>query len=188
MKRILTVFLSLVVGISIHAQEKIKPVEGELFFGATFPLSAFQDGNKGVGPLIGGEIRYNFKESPFDIGISLGMTTAMYDFTLQDYSTKETKEYSQSNRTAYIALSSNYNFKQGEKINPYAGIGIGLASNDVLGDVLYENNEGGSTVIIPRIGIEFVRHFRITLSSTISKKGYHNKSLGIGFVFGGGKK
>ena len=40
----------------------------------------------------------------------------------------------------------------------------------------------------PRVGVEFIHHIRLTGQFNISRKGYNNFSLSIGFVLGGRPK
>mgnify|MGYP000761111573 CR=1 FL=1 len=93
----------------------------------------------------------------------------------------------QNNRTLSIAATGGYNFRQGRKINPFAGIALGVACNDVVGDKLYPV-KGTSMLICPRVGVEFLYHIRLMTELNISRKGFNNAAISIGFVLGGRPK
>lgn len=176
---------------------EVKSLEYEIQLGATLPFGSYHEGKANVGPLLGPvELRYNVEDSPFDISLSLGLSTAIWDIPVQkpviDYDKEEfTGEYTsemqeQNNRSAYLAIGGNYNFKQGRQCNPFVGLGLGLVYKDVLTGPL--DGEGTSPVIIPRFGVELFRHLRFTCASHISRNGWNNVSLAVGVVFGGGLK
>lgn len=180
MKRLFIFIVILLIGPAIYAQaERVTRLEGEFYVGATCPLSDFHSGTKKVGSALGAELRYNFNDSPFDIGFTCFLTTSVYGFEDDDV---------QVNRPGVVAFLSDYNFKQGGKVNPYVGLGVGISSNDVLNDKIFDDEESCSLAFVPRIGVEFIHRLRLTLSSNITKKGYHNLSLTVGFVIGGSKK
>lgn len=86
-----------------------------------------------------------------------------------------------------LALTGDYNFRQGTKINPFVGAAWGVAFNDVVGDK-YFPSEGTSMLFAPRVGVELLYHIRLMAQFNISRKGYNNFSLTIGFVLGGRPK
>ena len=52
-----------------------------------------------------------------------------------------------------------------------------------------ENNTRGSFSLMPRAGVEFINHLRLTLNYKYNQRGmYHYLGLSIGGVFGGGRK
>jgi hypothetical protein len=182
MKRIYFIFLALCFMYS-HAFAQTNNVhlfEGELNFGITSPLGNYHDGDSKIGGEIGMEMRYNLPQTPFDTGLLLNITTAIRDFS----SEISDDEHDQSNRTCNLVLVGDYNSRQGKMINPFVGLGIGAAFNDVLNDVAYDSH-GISMAFIPRVGVEFVHVFRLTWSANISRKGYNNVALTASFVIGG---
>ena len=62
-----------------------------------------------------------------------------------------------------------------------------VAFNDVVGDK-YFPSEGTSMLFAPRVGVELLYHIRLMAQFNISRKGYNNFSLTIGFVLGGRPK
>lgn len=162
----------------------VRPIEFEMHVGATCPLGGMHDTDKKTGPALGVELRYNFKDSPFDVGLALDITTARYGWRPDEY------DRSQSNRTAFLGTTVDYNFHQGGKVNPFVGMGIGVGLHDALVDVIEETNDGTATfpTVSPRVGVELWRHLRLTLAANLSCKYYNNLSLTVGYVIGGGKK
>lgn len=169
---------------NIKSVQGVRPIEFEMHVGATRPLGSIYGSKKNFGPALGMELRYNFRDSPFDAGFAIDITTAVHygEGWVPD-------EWAQSNRTAVIGFMGDYNFRQGDKVNPFVGMGWGLALHDALIDVIDETNDRNTTaMIIPRVGVELWRHLRLTLAANLSCKYFNNMSLTVGFVIGGGKK
>ncbi|MCF0198972.1 MAG: hypothetical protein HUK02_06570 [Bacteroidaceae bacterium] len=95
----------------------------------------------------------------------------------------------------------DWNFKQGHKFNPFAGLGVGLAHHHIkdaklkdelkeyVHDVKYFKNDGVNSVIFsPRLGVELFRHCRLTATVRISKKYFNSLQLTAGATFGGRPK
>lgn len=177
---ILLMALSFMAAKTNAQNNDVKRFEFELRAGLTTPVGAYHGGSAQTGSALGMEGRYNFKDSPWDCGLMLELTTARRGFS-------NDADIWQSNRTLAFAATGAYNFHQGRNVNPFAGIAIGIAGNDVVGDDVYPSN-GTSLFFSPRIGVELFRHFRLTISSNISRKGYNNLQLSLGVVIGGGKK
>ena len=93
----------------------------------------------------------------------------------------------QSNRSFNYMVVGDYNFQQGSKFNPYAGIGIGLSIYDNVNEVVFESS-GKAFVIRPRVGIELFHHLRLSAFSTITHSGHSNFGLFISGVIGGRPK
>ncbi len=93
----------------------------------------------------------------------------------------------QNNRTLTLGIVGNYNFRRCSSVNPFAGLGLGVGLNDVVGDVKYYSKDT-TFVVMPRIGVEFRQLFRMTAYATICRTGYNCAGLTIGFSFGGRTK
>lgn len=182
------VFLSVIAAMTMMtaaAQTKtIRPIEVEMHVGATRPIGNLDGSDSKTGPHIGLEMRYNFKNSPFDAGLMVDMTSAVHSRSFEDVGRMD-----QSNRTVLLSLAGDYNFGQGNTVNPFAGIGLGVGIHDALNDVYDETNDNKTTFALsPRVGVELWRHLRVTLAANISCKYYNNVALTIGYVIGGGLK
>lgn len=162
----------------------VRPIEFEMHVGATTPIGGMHDTDKKVGPALGVEMRYNFKNSPFDVGFAIDLTTARYGWKPDEY------DRSQSNRTAFLGFTGDYNFRQGGKVNPFVGMGLGIGIHDALVDVIEETNDQTTSfpTISPRVGVELWRHLRLTLVANITCKYYNNVGINVGYVIGGGQK
>lgn len=161
----------------------VRPVEFELCAGVAFPLDHIPASNASSGPILGMELRYNFKNSPMDIGLVLNFTSIYYEFD------HVPEELEQDNHTTMIGFTTDYNFRQGRNVNPFIGVGLGLGVHDALLDVVEDTNDCNNTVeFSPRVGVELWRHLRLTLGANISCKYYNSVGLTVGYVIGGGKK
>lgn len=166
-----------------NAQE-VRRFEGEVRIGLTAPVGSYHDGEPIIGSGFGVELRYNFPSSRWDCGLAFNITTAIRSFNIYD---EGCHEYEQSNRSANFMLFGDYNLRQGSKVNPYFGCGIGFSANQAIYDVVYDSSYK-SFAIQPRIGVELFRHLRVGVSLLINRKGYSNSELSLGFVLGGGLK
>ena len=162
-------------GQSVFNENVIKPFEFETSLGATYGLEKYV-GDNCFGPAFALEGRYNFQKHPLDLGIEIYCGSTLRSYDGED----------QSCRIASIMVFSDYNFNRGKRVSPFAGLGVGVASCDVVVGSFGE--QGGRYIISPRIGIEFLRHIRLTCYSKICMKAYNNIGLSIGYAFGGGQK
>lgn len=179
-------FIGLFASIPAKAEaRRVQPVEVEMKLGVTMPVGSFYGAERQPSPSLELlEIRYNEKNTPWDFGL-------MLDFSVADWAHgpiyKEYTRPSQRNRTLALAFVSDYNFKQGHKVNPFAGIGVGVGINDWVGEE-YRSTGGPTLVCTPRIGVELLYHIRLATQLNLSRKGYHNAAFTIGFVIGGRPK
>ena len=186
MKRII-LFASFIVCFFLNVGAKtpiVQMMEGEVRIGMTTPLGGYHDGKAKLSASLGIEGRYNFRGTPWDCGLMLDLSTARRDY---EHLFNDGGDRWQSNRTLALALTGDYNFRQGTKINPFVGAAWGVAFNDVVGDK-YFPSEGTSMLFAPRVGVELLYHIRLMAQFNISRKGYNNFSLTIGFVLGGRPK
>ena len=171
--------------VTAHAQTPIvQMMEGEIRAGLTTPLGGYHTGKAQVSATLGLEGRYNFKGTPWDCGLMIDLSTARRGF---EHLYNDGYDRWQSNRTLALAATGEYNFRQGTKINPFAGAALGVALNDVVGDKYFPSN-GTSLYFAPRIGVEFLYHIRLMAQFNLCRKGYNNFSLTLGFVLGGRPK
>lgn len=186
MKKFAFLLLVFAGGFLGKAQD-VQRVEGELYIGMTVPASKFHDGSLKLGPELGLEVRYNIPESKFDCGIMVDVSTAIYKLKLSAPDSDYSSVFEQSNRSVSYILNGDYNFGQGKKINPYAGLGIGLSINEPVTDVLYDYR-GVNFAVRPRIGVELFRHLRVGLHCIINRRGYNAAAISVGAVIGGRPK
>lgn len=169
----LKILLLILCGIlcdGVKAQTDVDYIEGEVNLGLTHPLSKY-DGRSGLLDFtIGGELRYNFRSSPFDCGIGVNYVSFGWDDEMTN---------TEHNASTNIYLIGDYNFRQGNRVNPYIGAGIGIAIRD--------NECGRGPMFMPRVGVELWRHLRFSLSMQLNRAHYNGFALTIGVVFGGGK-
>ena len=144
---------------------RVQRFEGGLKFGLGVPFAAPQgwkpDFNFGE---LGLELRYNFKDTPWDAGIL---------FMLQDHHWKMEDGEGYSGGNCNAMLLGDYNFRQGRKINPYAGFAIGWDIND------------SQLVAAPRIGVEIFHHIRIESTFYLSSHYASMFMISAGFAIGG---
>lgn len=188
MKRLKILFLMMCVGaVGATAQDvtEVQKFEGEASLGFTCPVGGFHGGGKHIGPEFGLELRYNVPQTKWDVGAALNVTTAVHRFH-PDYSEWISD---QSNRTISFLAVGDYNFRQGRKVNPYVGAGIGVGSCEPINDVEYDAGAKAAFVFRPRVGVELFRHLRVGVHATVvTRSGYSNIGFTIGGVIGGRPK
>lgn len=176
MKYLYLIILSFLFVIAeTKANTPLKPFEFEISLGGTYGIDKYV-GNKQIGPAFALEGRYNFYNSPIDVGMELygGSTARNYEDT------------NLSNRILSLSAFSDYNFRRGKKFSPFIGIGIGIASCKVV--LGYYGDDAVKAIFTPRLGVEILNHFRITAYSRLGYRGYNNIGVSVGYAFGAGKK
>lgn len=166
--------------------KRVVPFEVEINGGATYHTydyhqyslweSEDQDIKHSGSANLGIEIRHNIPSSPFDIGMMFYMSgTGYYD---RSHSKKDLRPFG-------TALMSDYNFKQGYKLNPYVGMGVGWGRIDKLNGGFGDKDKYVSGYL--RGGVELWSFLRVEMRAQISRKELSNIGLNIGFVIGGWK-
>ncbi len=187
MQKALKIFLFILCLLPLQLKANtpvVQMMEGEIRAGLTTPLGGYHTGKAQVSAALGIEGRYNIKNTPWDCGLMLDLSTARRGY---EHLYNDGYDRWQSNRTLALAAISEYNLRQGTKINPFVGTALGVAFNDVVGDKYFPSS-GTSMLFAPRIGIEFIYHIRLMAQFNICRKGYNNFSLTLGFVLGGRPK
>lgn len=186
MKKLLLIFaiLATIASQAMAQSKTVQMLEGEIRAGLTAPLGGYHTGKAEIGAALGLEGRYNFKGTPWDCGLMLDVSTARRSYGHND---EDGYDGWQSNRTLAFAAIGDYNFRQGTKVNPFAGAALGLGVYDVVGDKYFET-EGKTFYFAPRIGVELLHHIRLMAQFNVCRKGYNNASLSLGFVIGGRPK
>lgn len=181
MKKLLIILLNIFV-LSVYGRDlPVKTFEFEPFLGTTYGLSS-EAGSREIGPALGVEGRWNLRKCPFDVGMQLYLGTAETSFQGSDVSC----------RTASFTIIGDYNWKRGSSFSPFVGLGLGANHYDIINsgwyDYKYNDDDVSGYGLVPRAGIEFFRHFRVTLTGHLGKKIYNTVGLTIGYAFGGGKR
>lgn len=194
MKKLLISLLAILFGSELLlAQEEAKgekwntsyPVqmmEGELFGGLSMPADSYHDAAGRPGFELGAALRYNFKDSPFDVGLR-------FAFNVVQRRNLHWGEYltDQSGSMWSLTATGGYNFRQGHKVNPYAELGFGFGRMNVLDNEILPI-KGYNFVFSPQIGCEFWGLFRLYASARVIRKGFNSLNIGLAVVFGGWSK
>lgn len=143
----------------------VQPIEGGLKLGYGTVISQPYKG-KSISNIFefGAELRYNIKNTGWDL---TAMATSM------DYSWTEKGE-KLTDMDVYIMVGADYNFFQGRKFNPYAGLGCDLNNRQII--------------VAPRIGVELLYHIRIETSFYLSSYYGNLFCISAGFAIGGRPK
>ena len=174
----------LALGTESIAQEQVRKLEFEAGLGYSLAMTK-EEHYGSLSALL--ELRYNLRHSPWDVGIHYENSVAplesvdyeaLYD-TRPGFIPTETIDED----IHYILPVADYNFHRGERISYFVGGGLGMSICRI------EYNTRGSFSLMPRAGVEFFNHLRLTLSYKYNSRGvYHYLGLSIGGILGGGKK
>lgn len=177
----------------LEKPEPVRPFEAEIFYGIGTGFR-YHDTNADGGGSLGLELRGNLKGTPWDVGGFLRFDATGYDFKNhmppRDPDMTFGYDPDQTNSTFTIGAVSDYNFRQGRKVNPFAGLGLGVSFYSTDGhDFERPYPTDGCTVsFIPRIGVELFSWVRFTGYGVIMRKGYNLVGLSVGLTIGGWRK
>lgn len=175
LNRKILVALALTITIGATAQNEVKTFEIEGKIGATYPTQKYF-GDRRVGASLGLESRWNLRQLPIDVGAEIYYGSALRRYQGED----------QSNRIFSLSAVGHYNFMRGSRLSPFVGLGIGTGSCDVVEG--FKDNEGGTVVVSPRVGVELFHHLRLTVDARFARKGYNTVGITVGGVIGGCRK
>ncbi len=170
--------------------ERVWPFEAELFYGLGTGFK-YHGVSADGGGTFGLELRGNIKNTGWDVGAFLRYDATGYDFTGHvsppdsDYGMSYNLDQYQS--AFSIGVVTDYNFRQGRRVNPFAGLGIGYSIYSTAGhDFMHPYETEGCTLsFIPRFGVELFSWVRFTGYAFILRKGYNTVGISLGLTIGG---
>lgn len=118
------------------------------------------------------EARWNLRNIPLDLGITINTSGRRHGGL--DY------------QTAALLAVSDWNFRRGQKVSPFVGLGVGTAY--MQRGYLFYKEEQTAFALMPRVGLELFRHLRVGVTLNVTKTPYSNMAVSVGYAFGGGLK
>ena len=179
---ILVITITVTFGISAQNND-VQRVEGGVFAAMTVPLDNYHDYRNLIGCGFGFEMRYNIPQTALDCGVMMDFNSSRHHYNLPNY----IATFNDSKDSWGIVAVGDYNFRQGKKINPFAGLGIGVGFCASHGEVSIDA-KGPTALFVPRIGVEIFHHIRLTASCHLLRKGFNTFDIRIGFALGGRPK
>ena len=180
MLRFIVFSLMSMVPFVCNAQKRpVQSFETEFNFGIVMPLGQHHGEDNLACPSLALNLRYNIKNSPWDCGFLL-----QTDGARRDYWHDKSSDNWQTNRTMMLGINGGYNFRQGQKVNPFVNFAVGVGINQVIGDKFIDIN-AVSPAIMPKIGVELWHMLRINSHVMITRKGFNTYGLTLGLVLGG---
>lgn len=175
---------------SIDTDCTIGRIEGEIGVGAVFGADKLNFDKNRLGATFYAEGRYNMQRLPLDIGIQVSGAI----FHRESNNAGELRF-----NTWNVMAVSDYNFRPCKKVSFFAGIGLGYAALVNSAPIGFDNSgsnwgsfstgsKTGSFCMMPRVGVEFFHHLRITFDYKLQEKANRHFGLTLGVVFGGGVK
>ena len=158
--------------------------EGEVAVGATFgyaSLGSFD--NDAAGFCLVAESRYNFRRTPFDVGLRLGGSC---------YSRLAAGVCSQDPFMMFSLMAvADYNLHLTPKVALFAGAGIGGAyvlrtAEGAVSDT--PSSDCAAFCVMPRVGCECWNRLRVTLGYMCTERANRHLSLTFGIAIGGGRR
>lgn len=196
MKKLFLLLAVALVALSASAQlyqkpEKVGKFEIEPFYGLGFGYK-YHGQCSDLAATTGVELRGNISNSPWAIGGFMRFDAVSYNF--KDYYVPENTimfDKRQDNYILSLGAVTEFNFRQGRKVNPFAGFSLGFsiyATEDNGGYSHPHDTEGTSAIFIPRIGVELWGWVRFTAYTVLLRKGYNATGITVGVTFGGKRK
>ena len=190
-RQIITILVAVFLATTSVAQNiDVRRIEGEIAFGLASGISALEMDDCDWGPRLTGELRYNIKSLPVDVGLQF---SASNFYRSVDGIQNDRLKF---NSCSVMAVA-DYNFRRGEKVSFFAGAGLGYAyggTTEPQWDAGHNwggyatGEEANRLGFAPRVGIELWNHLRLTATYTIFEKYNNNLAISLGVVFGGGRK
>ena len=176
---------------------QIRAFEFELAGGIVSPTEKLSFDKNNLGWTAQGELRYNFKRLPLDLGVHVD--GALFNREGQRLTTTEDlKGIATAKFTSITGLGVvdvNLLRTKGFSIFFGCGVGYGMLLSDIraIQDV-QDIDQKGSFCVMPRAGIELFRHLRATFYykhfevGGVKDLSQDHYGVSLGVVFGGGKK
>lgn len=183
--RYILLVLAILLTTAVSAQSylvkrTVGAVEGEIGVGlatAANKLSQFGETRQGVDAHV--EVRYNFHQKPFDIGLHFGISS----FRRGRYHQQGAALYKFDSQ--HLMAVSDYNFFQGRLVSVFMGVGVGAAWSGTIAD---GSGKGFNFCAMPRVGIELQNVVRIYASYKAYERANNHLVVGVGFVIGGRRR
>lgn len=182
MKKIVILLLLSFFSIEGSSQNKRRVVSVELGAGVLYSFDKEGFNTVYPGGVLYGEVRYNLKQLPLDFGLSA---------SAQIFSRKFNKGEGLDYLSKNIMVVADYYFYNHGWFNAFVGFGAGIGFFDNLQDVEYKGegtyvwsqNQKAPLCFMPRVGLEFINHFRVSLGYIFEDHANRNLFLRVGYIF-----
>ncbi|MDR0765910.1 MAG: porin family protein, partial [Odoribacteraceae bacterium] len=133
-----------------------------------------KDGGTGVesGPTLFVEGRYNVLPLPVNVGLHVDISTFRRIREDNDY---------EKPRSLKFVIAGDYNLRRGKLVNPFAGIGVGIALDEQDFDRTLPSRTGAC--LVPRAGVRLLGHIVLALDYEISRVSHNHFDFKMGFCF-----
>lgn len=191
-KRVLAILVLTLSFTNAFAQKvEVRRFEGEIGVGLINGVNKLALDGCDAGPRLYAELRYNLHALPINVGLQFSSAYFHRD--------AESQADRLQTKSCNIMAVADYNIFRGRKISFFAGAGVGCGILNLTAPITitrpderwsgYTSGEGKAKFsVMPRLGVEFFNHLRLTLFYTGEEKANNHYGLSIGGVFGGGKK
>ena len=163
MKRYLLLLVAILACSAAFSQERVGLVEFELGVGL-FDTQDRSLNNKFKIEDFKAEVRLNIPKTNFDVGLHCGLSNG----------------YSNEFYLEQIALFADYNLRNSDHIDFFAGVGV-------VSDTAMDGG-GSMPIIAPRLGVELYDVARLTITSQFAGNNRMSWGVTLGVVLGGWKK
>ncbi len=185
MKRLLFFAVLLLATHTVAQERTVRAVEGEFSWGASLPTNGLGDQVLLDARDFVLEARYNFAKVPVDVGVLLKGAYLMRERENPAETWPGRYEDKKYDVTTWHTMAvADYNFRRDKNVSFFVGLAAGCGSEDAWN----EKPVNVKFCAMPRCGVELWHHLRVTLSYTFMDKRTNHLSMGLGVVFGGGKK
>jgi outer membrane protein W len=175
-KAILMAVVAVMTAMGANAQEKKEYGNFDFEIGFTTPVAAavHKGTTNDIVPFVYLEGRWQLKQQPVDVGFQMGLSVVKRKFDVGGEN---------SYRTFPVLAIADWQFGRGKKINPYVGLGMGMAETTIVNDLSTWNTEKWSFAASPRVGVRFFKFANISAGWLLTRKDYSRVYCNLGFYF-----
>jgi outer membrane protein W len=175
-KTILMAAATVMAAMGANAQEKQEYGNFDFEIGFTAPVAAavHKGAANSIAPFVYLEGRWQLEQQPVDVGfqMSLSVVNRKFEGGNED-----------SYRTFPILAVADWQFGRGKKINPYVGLGMGVAQTLIVDDSSTWDSEKWSFAASPRLGVRLFRTVNVSTGWLLTRKDYSRVYCNLGFYF-----
>lgn len=173
-----------------NPDKRVRSIEVEIGVGIVVGAGKLNFDKAKTGGMGFGEIRYNFRHLPIDVGVQVAGNVFH----------RWSKNAGDLGFTSVNCIAvADYNFFREKKVSFFAGVGFGYASLETTAPIRFddsqpnwggfiEDGEKSAICFMPRIGVEFFHRLRLTFDYKLEEKANRHCNVSIGVVFGGGRR
>ena len=168
MKKIVLICMAVFSSLSLFAQDKeYGKFDFEIGFDIPVAASKVEGTTNSSVPFLYIEGRWQLESQPLDVGFHVGLSGIKRKFS-----------GGHDNYNSYTILAvTDWQFGRGKRVNPYVGVGLGVALNYPI----WSDADGFAAT--PRVGVRFFKWANLSMGYLFTHRDYSRLYCNLGFYF-----